>query len=114
MEKERLTAELNSSKVSLAEKINETKRQAELIIELEDHVEKLQDHVNRGEAEGRSSTDVLYDLDLGGPKVSLGGRDSPASITSSTFYDKNTDANTLLPIIQAQRERYKKRNEELE
>ena len=56
MEKERLTAELNSSKVSLAEKINETERQAELILELEDHVEKLQDHVNRGEAEGRSST----------------------------------------------------------
>ena len=45
-------------------------------------------------------TDVLYDLDLGGPKVHIGGRDSPASITSSTFYDKNTDANTLLPIIQ--------------
>ena len=44
--------------------------------------------------------DVLYDLDLGGPKVHIGGRDSPASITSSTFYDKNTDANTLLPIIQ--------------
>ena len=56
MEKERLTEELNSSKVSLAEKINETERQAELILELEDHVEKLQDHVNRGEAEGRSST----------------------------------------------------------
>ena len=56
MEKERLTADLNSSKVSLAEKINETERQAELILELEDHVEKLQDHVNRGEAEGRSST----------------------------------------------------------
>jgi len=37
------------------------------------------------------------------------------SITStSTFFEKNADATTLLPIIQAQRERYKKRNEELE
>ena len=52
--------------------------------------------------------DVLYDLDLGGgSKVALGGRESPAmSITStSTFFDKNADATTLLPIIQAQRER---------
>ena len=47
-------------------------------------------------------------------KVGLGGRESPMSVTSSSFYDKNTDASTLLPIIQAQRERYKKRNEELE
>ena len=53
-------------------------------------------------------SDVLYDLDLGGgSKVGLGGRESPAmSITStSTFFDKNADATTLLPIIQAQRER---------
>ena len=51
--------------------------------------------------------DVLYDLDLGGSKVGLGGRESPAmSITStSTFFEKNADATTLLPIIQAQRER---------
>lgn len=117
MDKERLTTELESSMSTLNEKVNETEKQSELIVELEDHVEKLQDHVNRGEAEGRSSTDVLYDLDLGGgSKVGLGGRESPAmSITStSTFFDKNADATTLLPIIQAQRERYKKRNEELE
>ena len=52
-------------------------------------------------------SDVLYDLDLGGSKVGLGGRESPAmSITStSTFFEKNADATTLLPIIQAQRER---------
>jgi len=117
MDKERLTTELDSSMSTLNDKVNETEKQSELIVELEDHVEKLQDHVNRGEAEGRSSTDVLYDLDLGGgSKVGLVGRESPAmSITStSTFFDKNADATTLLPIIQAQRERYKKRNEELE
>ena len=52
-------------------------------------------------------SDVLYDLDLGGSKVGPGGRESPAmSITStSTFFEKNADATTLLPIIQAQRER---------
>ena len=59
MDKERLITELNEAKGSLAEKINETEKQAELVTELEDHVEKLQDHVNRGEAEGRSSTGRL-------------------------------------------------------
>ena len=59
MDKERLTTELDSSKSTLNEKVNETEKQSELIVELEDHVEKLQDHVNRGEAEGRSSTGTL-------------------------------------------------------
>ena len=45
---------------TLNEKVNETEKQSELIVELEDHVEKLQDHVNRGEAEGRSSTGTTY------------------------------------------------------
>ena len=45
---------------TLNEKVNETEKQSELIVELEDHVEKLQDHVNRGEAEGRSSTGTTF------------------------------------------------------
>ena len=67
MEKERLSSELSGTKGSLAERVNEAEQQAQLISELEDHVEKLQDlsNVNRGEAEGRSSTDILYDLDIG-------------------------------------------------
>ena len=88
-----------------------------LISELEDHVEKLQDlsNINRGEAEGRSSADILYDLDVA--KISS-GRDTPLSLTSS-FTEKtgvpgSGDASSVLPIIQAQRERYKRRNEELE
>ena len=60
MDKERLTTELDSSMSTLNEKVNETEKQSELIVELEDHVEKLQDHVNRGEAEGRSSTGMYY------------------------------------------------------
>ena len=60
MDKERLTTELDSSMSTLNEKVNETEKQSELIVELEDHVEKLQDHVNRGEAEGRSSTGKYY------------------------------------------------------
>ena len=59
MDKERLTTELDSSMSTLNEKVNETEKQSELIVELEDHVEKLQDHVNRGEAEGRSSTGTI-------------------------------------------------------
>ena len=88
-----------------------------VISELEDHVEKLQDlsNINRGEAEGRSSADILYDLDVA--KISS-GRDTPLSLTSS-FTEKtglpgSGDASSVLPIIQAQRERYKRRNEELE
>ena len=89
-----------------------------LISELEDHVEKLQDlsNINRGEAEGRSSADILYDLDMA--KINS-GRDTPLSLTSS-FTEKtgvpigSGDASSVLPIIQAQRERYKRRNEELE
>ena len=71
MEKERLSSELSDAKGSLAERVNEAEQQAQLISELEDHVEKLQDlsNVYRGEAEGRSSTDILYDLDIGGAKV---------------------------------------------
>ena len=108
MDKDKLTTELTSTKESLAEKLNETDKQSILISELEDHVEKLQEHVNRGEAEGRSSTDILlHDLEI------KSGRDSPLSVNSS-FYGNQNDANSLLPIIQAQRERYKKRNEELE
>ena len=46
------------------------------------------------------------------------GRDTPLSLTSS-FTEKtgvpgSGDASSVLPIIQAQRERYKRRNEELE
>ena len=106
MEKERFAQELMNVQVQLNEKTNEADRNATLAAELEDHVERLQEHVNRGEAEGRSSADILYDLDL-----SKGGRESPMTSISSSFNDK---ANDLLPIIQAQRERYKKRNEELE
>ena len=70
-------------------------------------------NVNRGEAEGRNSTDILYDLDVGNAKIS--GRDTPLSMTSS-YLDKTNagDSSSILPIIQAQRERYKRRNEELE
>lgn len=106
MEKERLAKELIIVQAQFDEKSNEADRNAQLATELEDHVERLQEHVNRGEAEGRSSADILYDLDL-----TKGGRESPMTSISSSFTDK---AHDLLPIIQAQRERYRKRNEELE
>jgi homeobox protein cut-like len=107
MEKERLISELTLANQNLSEKINETDEQYQLITELEDHVEKLQklSNVNRGEAEGRSSTDILYDLDIGGGQqknssLLIGGRDSPLSMSSS-FVEKNSgDSSSLLPIIQ--------------
>ena len=120
MEKERLAEELGTATKSLTEKTVENERQSQLISELEDHVEKLQDltNVNRGEAEGRcSSTDILTDLDIGNVSTLSKGRDSPLSMTSSSILEKGGvggDSSSLLPIIQAQRERYKKRNDELE
>ena len=70
LERDRLTSELDRVKHELSEKTTLTDRQASLIIELEEHVEKLQQMtaaIDRGEAEGRSSTDILVtELDLGG------------------------------------------------
>ena len=42
MEKERLSSDLSLTKENLADRINEGEQQAQLISELEDHVEKLQ------------------------------------------------------------------------
>lgn len=114
MEKEKMSSELITAKQDLILKSNEIEKQTQLIGELEDHVEKLQEHVNRGEAEGRSSTDILYDLDIGGLQKNAGGRESPMSMTSSFFDKSQGDSSSLMPIIQAQKERYKKRTEELE
>ena len=97
MDKERLGRALDDTATELADKCKEYERQILLIAELESHVEKLQKIHNRGEAEGRSSVDILRELD------------SPERQT-----DSPDQASNLLPIVQAQRERYRQRNLELE
>jgi hypothetical protein len=109
LERDRLASQLDRANQDLIEKTSLAERQATLIVELEEHVEKLQDlsNVNRGEAEGRSSTDFLVtELDLGG-----GGDDgSPIRLmsrsslsppnTSDSFQKSMNEASSLLPIVQ--------------
>jgi homeobox protein cut-like len=124
VEKDRLTDELSSARRDLSERTKEGERQRTLIEELEDHVERLQDlttATNRGEAEGRSSADILVDAlqDLTpkqeeelfqkkGQDSSSVSRKSPDKLLSSS------SDSALLPIVHAQRERFRRRNEELE
>ena len=86
-----------------------SERQSVLIVELEEHVEKLQDlsNVNRGEAEGRSSTDFLVtELDLGGggedgSPIRMMSRSSLSPLNTSDPYQKSlNEASSLLPIVQ--------------
>ena len=72
-------------------------------MELEEHVEKLQqmtDGIDRGEAEGRSSTDFLVaELDLGGESPSRSMSMSP--LQSPDLMQKSfNEASSLLPIVQ--------------
>ena len=74
MDKERLGKALDEITSDLASKCAEFEKQTILIRELETHVEKLQQFTNtshRGEADGgRSSTDILKELDLVGQRGS--------------------------------------------
>jgi homeobox protein cut-like len=104
VEKDRIAEELYQVKRELTDKNREVDRQQLLIAELENHVEQLQElsNSNRGEAEGRSSADILVDL--------TGGVREP----SHSPDPENESSKALLPIVQAQRERFRQRNEELE
>lgn len=123
LERDRLSSELGRVSHELEEKTSLSERQGVLIAELEEHVEKLQDlsNVNRGEAEGRSSTDFLVaELDLGSdtdspPRLMMSRSSlSPGHMSSDQHQKSLNEASSLLPIVQAQRERFRKRNEELE
>ncbi len=114
VEKDQATTELGEARSELKEKAAEVERQQNLIAELEDHVEKLQEMSNRGEAEGRSSADILVDtLD---PLLSQSTTSSPGNQFSMDMPVSSSSGSkaALLPIVQAQRERFKQRNEELE
>ncbi len=130
MDRDRAASDLARTKAELREKATEAERQSGLVAQLEEHVEKLQELSNRGEAEGRSSADILVDIALDNDNAvgedafasTSGSTTSPArSPDSSTTTAAATTAEAtfnskaaLLPIVQAQRERFKRRNEELE
>ena len=103
LERDRLVSDLDRVRLELSEKTSLSERQSSLIVELEEHVEKLQqmtDGIDRGEAEGRSSTDFLVaELDLGGESPSRSMSMSP--LQSPDLMQKSfNEASSLLPIVQ--------------
>jgi len=116
-DKERMFQELTDTKQQLTESRQRLDKQTELISQLEDHVEQLQNISTpyREEAEGRSSSDMLAevlksDLDTDSPLARTG---SPGMTVQRTISGSG-DNSALLPIVEAQRERLRLRNEELE
>jgi len=118
LDKERLVKEVNATKAELEDTVAKTESQGKLIIQLEDHVEQLQaiSTPYREEAEGRCSSDMLAEaLKVDSHQVDnvfeRSGSLSPSSLSSPS---DTGEAAALLPIVQAQRERLRLRNEELE
>jgi len=115
LDKERLVREVNTTKAELEDSVGKTESQGKLIIQLEDHVEQLQaiSTPYREEAEGRCSSDMLaealkVDSDPVENVFERSGSLSPSSP------NETGESAALLPIVQAQRERLRLRNEELE
>jgi len=123
-DKERLVRELGDTKTDLTEAQQKVEKQTELITQLEDHVEQLQTISTpyREEAEGRSSSDMLAEAlkidtveEVFEKEASLSPSMGNRSLISPASYISPGDSSsTLLPIVQAQRERFRLRNEELE
>jgi homeobox protein cut-like len=115
MEKEKATEELASIKKELLLKAQELDRSQKLVVELESHVEHLQELNSRGEAEGRSSADILDSLVLATtPSTSTPPLYPPSSESLEGRSGEASSSKALLPIVQAQRERFRQRNAELE
>eukprot|EP00092_Neocalanus_flemingeri_P029576 GFUD01032122.1.p1 GENE.GFUD01032122.1~~GFUD01032122.1.p1 ORF type:complete len:685 (-),score=272.26 GFUD01032122.1:168-2222(-) len=124
-DKERLIRELTDTKSDLTEAQDKVEKQTELISQLEDHVEQLQTISTpyREEAEGRSSSDMLAEalkIDTIEEVFERESSISPAmgnrnlASPANSFSSPGDSSSTLLPIVQAQRERFRLRNEELE
>jgi len=109
-DKERLFQELTEAKAELSDSRQRLEKQTELISQLEDHVEQLQSISTpfREEADGRTSSDMLAEA----LKVDT-DQDRESPVMSVHSPSAGNDA-ALLPIVQAQRERLRLRNEELE
>jgi len=115
LDKERLVREVNTTKAELEDSMVKTESQGKLIIQLEDHVEQLQaiSTPYREEAEGRCSSDMLAEaLKVDSHPVENVFERSGSLSPSSP--NETGEAAALLPIVQAQRERLRLRNEELE
>jgi len=119
LDKERLVRDLATSQGGLTEATEKVEKQSLLITQLEEHVEQLQTISTpfREEAEGRSSSDMLAEalrMEPLSDDVFDKVRESPVPLVGSCTTSPDSNSSTLLPIVQAQRERYRLRNEELE
>ena len=113
-DKERLLAELTEAREELTENKRTLSRQSELISQLEEHVDQLQTITTpyREEAEGRSSSDMLAEaLKVDTELEDL--REASPVLSMKTALSSSTES-SLLPIVEAQRERLRLRNDELE
>jgi homeobox protein cut-like len=113
LDRERLGRELAGARAELEEASGRADRQGRLVLQLEEHVEQLQaiSTPYREEAEGRSSSDMLSEAlrvdsfpPTGGQFQRSGSLSPPCSPGDGA----------LLPIVEAQRERFRLRVEELE
>jgi len=111
LEKERNLREIQESRTELASRSQQCSKQAQLIAQLEDHVEQLQTISTpyREEAEGRSSSDMLAEV-LQESSDDVFNKDTSLSPSPGG----QEPSGTMLHIVQAQRERLRSRNEELE
>ena len=98
MDKERIATALDKVNNELSSKCSEYEKQTNLVKELEIHVERLQQITtssHRGEADGgRSSTDILKELDL------LGGSAGHSSKTSSVVLVDEYESNEAPQVSQ--------------
>jgi len=118
LDKERLVRDLSSAQSEVQDNSQRLSKQADLITQLEEHVEQLQaiSTPYREEAEGRSSSDMLAEvlrLDSTASDEVFDKVDG-SPLQSSTPVPEISGSSSLLPIVQAQRERFRLRNEELE
>ncbi|XP_023340323.1 protein CASP [Eurytemora carolleeae] len=110
LDRERIARELQDLKSELDARSAQCSKQTDLIAQLEDHVEQLQTISTpyREEAEGRSSSDMLAEV------LQDSGDETFFKESSLSPVPGTPEAGTLLGIVQAQRERLRAANEELE
>ena len=115
-DKERLLSELTETQSELSESKRTVGKQSELISQLEEHVEQLQTITTpyREEAEGRSSSDMLAEALKVDTELDELRESSPILSVRSVLSPSSESSATLLPIVEAQRERLRLRNDELE
>ena len=115
-DKERLVSELTETREELSENKRTLSKQSELITQLEEHVEQLQNITTpfREEAEGRSSSDMLAEALKVDTELEDIRESSPVLSMRTVLSPSSESSATLLPIVEAQRERLRLRNDELE